>query len=391
TIEATVIEFIGNFWQLLTDIAIYILLGVLIAGVIKQFLPDSFIKKHLGQTGFMSNIKAAIIGIPLPLCSCSVIPFVSALRKSGASKSSIQTFLISTPITGADSILATYGVMGWAFTIYRTITSVVISLLAGILSRVFIKEEQQSVSTEIAESDSCCSSNKVKEITKETSCCSSNQTNELNSCCSSTLSISKDESRQEKQSLKETFINILAYAFDNIYKDIAKSMIIGLLLGSLIMTFMPENLTEYLSGNLLLNYLLIILIAMPLYVCATSSVPMGIALLIGGFSPGAVFIFLTAGPATNAITMSVVHKSLGKNSLIVYLSSILIGSLAFALILDVFFTEIINDIMATIEHKEVKGWLQQSTGVIMLYLSYKYIMANNYTVLWGRKSACCAD
>ena len=179
-----IIDLFQNFWDLLADIAVYILIGVILAGILKQFLPDSLIKRHLSGQTFMANIKAAIIGIPLPLCSCSVIPFVSALKKSGASKSAIQTFLISTPITGADSIMATYGVMGWAFTAYRTVSSVIISLMAGFLSLIFIKERDShgaDCSTSEEKSDSCCSSNQNK--TASTSCCDSGENiKETTSC-----------------------------------------------------------------------------------------------------------------------------------------------------------------------------------------------------------------
>jgi uncharacterized membrane protein YraQ (UPF0718 family) len=354
-----IFELLTNFWILLTSIAIYILIGVFLAGVFKCFLPDALIKKHLGGKRFVANIKAAIIGIPLPLCSCSIIPFVSALKKSGASNSAIQTFLISTPITGADSILATYGVMGWVFAIYRTISSVFISLLAGLLSLVFIKEDSINQTLDIQTSSRpCCSSSTV---------------------CSA--EVSDNITHNNGKTTSALIRRIITYAFDDIFKDIAQSLIIGIVLGALIMTLMPENLSQYLSNNLVLNYLLILLIAMPLYVCATASVPLGVALLSSGFSPGAVFIFLTAGPATNAITMSVVNQVLGKNSLFVYLFSILAGSLFFALIFDWYLAALLNDInsLAAEEH-EIIGLFDHIAGILMLILSFKYIWMKNRAV-----------
>jgi uncharacterized membrane protein YraQ (UPF0718 family) len=404
--ELILLEFLTNFWELLASIAIYILLGVLLAGVFKYFLPETFIKNHLGSKGFMANIKAAIIGIPLPLCSCSVIPFISSLKKSGASKSAIQTFLISTPITGADSILATYGVMGWLFTAYRTVSSVFIALFAGFLSILFVKEDRvkedsikNKPSSGIKNSDkletsSCCSTTQKLE-TKISSCSvqlMTIKTEEINSCCSfvppQNASNCSDcqptlPDKDQQQSWLHIAKGIVIYAFDDIYKDIAKSLLIGIALGALIMTFMPANLTEFLSNSLLLNYVLVLLIAMPLYVCATSSVPMGLALLAGGFTPGAVFIFLTAGPATNAVTMSVISKTLGKSSLIVYLFSILAGSLFFAFILDVFFSGILTDIMSMAQERETLGFTQQVSAVILLYLSFKYIFTKNTKILSG--------
>lgn len=359
--EAIIFDLFNNFWELLTSIAIYILIGVILAGVFKLYLPETFIKRHLGGRSFMSNIKAAIIGIPLPLCSCSVIPFVSALKKSGASKSAIQTFLISTPITGADSILATYGVFGWVFTAYRTASSVIISLLAGFLSMIFVKEDP------VEEEKSIQQNNPFKTF-------KATQNPVFSVSMSPLISPAPVNPKTDKKAgLEDSLKAIYSFAFDDIYKDIAKSLMIGIFLGALVMTFMPENLSELLSSSLLLNYFLVLLIAMPLYVCATSSVPLGIALLSGGFSPGAVFIFLTAGPATNAITMSVVIKALGKKSLVVYLSSILLGSLFFAFIFDWYFTDVLKDIMLLSHEHETISLIDQIAGFIMIYLSFKYI------------------
>lgn len=344
--QTLVISLVQNFWSLLNAIAPYILLGVLIAGLFKLLLPNSFIKKHLAQKSFMANIKAAVLGIPLPLCSCSVIPFVSALRQAGASKSAIQTFLIATPITGADSILATYGVFGWLFTGYRVLSSLVIALIAGFLSLLFIKEspivEDESIATE-----SCCSHSEGA----EKSVCSIEHTPPTNK-------------------IRKVF----HYAFDEIYSDIAKSLMLGILLGALIMTVMPDNLAQYLSANLWLNYLIILLVSMPLYVCATASIPLGLSLLAAGFSPGAAFIFLTAGPATNAITMSVVLKVLGRSSLIVYLLAVLLGSALFGYLFDTFFTETSFVTRVLEAHHEEPNGIMQLSAIVLLALSLWYIV-----------------
>lgn len=351
-----ILEFLSNFWILLNSIAFFILLGVLIAGIFKLLLPDAFIKKHLGEHNFMANIKAAILGIPLPLCSCSVIPFVSALKKSGASHSAVQTFLISTPITGADSILATYGVFGWLFTAYRVLTSVIISLLAGLLTLLLVKEES------IVEDNNQPAAMNFKPaghiIGKP-----------LN------ISVVRAEDR------KNLFQKILSYAFDDIYKDIARSLMVGLILGALIVTFIPENLAEYISANPLLNYVLILAVSIPLYVCATASIPLGLSLLSAGFSPGAAFIFLTAGPATNTITMSVVMKTLGKTSLIIYLSSVILGSLFFGFIFDMFFAESLGQMLIIDEHEDEAGFIAQASSVILLYLSLKYIFNKDAKII----------
>lgn len=352
------LEFLTNFWVLLSSIAFFILIGVLIAGMFKLLIPDSFIKKHLGQHNFLANIKAAILGIPLPLCSCSVIPFVSALRKSGASKSATQTFLIATPITGADSILATYGVFGWFFTLYRLISSIIIALIAGLLTLFFIKELKETPSQEVNQ-----------EVKKNTI----------------------DLIKVEKAQLADKFKQIIAYAFDDIFKDIAKALMIGILIGAVIVTFMPEDLADYISGNVWLNYLLVLAISMPLYVCATASIPLGLSLLTAGFSPGAAFIFLTAGPATNTVTMSVVLKTLGKGSLMIYLSSVIIGSLLFGYLLDVFFAESLQNIDLLNTKEENISFIGQVSSVIVLYLSIRYAFSKNFNLASNDGCNSCSD
>lgn len=349
------LEFLTNFWTLLNSIALFILIGVIVAGVFKLLIPDDFIKKHLGGSNFVSNLKAAILGIPLPLCSCSVIPFVSSLRKSGASKSATQTFLIATPITGADSIFATYGVFGWVFTIYRLVSSVVIALLAGLLTLLFIKEDSISVQT-----------SEIKEIKK------------LESVSAEILDKQASKTKQ-----------VFSYAFDDIFKDIARSLIIGIVIGAVIVTFMPENLVEYISANTWLNYLLVLAISMPLYVCATASIPLSLSLLSAGFSPGAAFIFLTAGPATNTVTMSVVLKTLGKSSLVIYLGSVLVGSLLFGFLLDMFFAESLSSINLFNLAEEDPGFLSQVSSVIVLYLSFRYMFYKNSKLISGAGCDSC--
>lgn len=342
-------EFLSNFWHFLSLISFYILAGMLIAGIIKQLIPDSFIQKHIGNNSSGSIVKAAILGIPLPLCSCSVIPFVSSLKKSGASKSALQTFLISTPITGIDSILATYGAFGWFFTIYRVITSIFISLIAGFLSLIFIKE------------------------------------NTLPSAAKSPWSVQKPESKPLHVSKNTPFFSrVYDYALNQLFSDIAKPLLIGLILGSLLSTLIPTDMTAILSKNLFVSYLLVLIISMPLYVCAITSIPIGITLILTGFSPGAAFVFLTAGPATNLVTISVVQKILGKKSVIIYLCSVIIGTILFAYIMDTSLSSYLGSVQKTVSSQESASLLEAASSVVMLYLFYKTIFQKK------DKKSCCS-
>lgn len=155
------ISIANNFLSLLDAMAIYILVGLFVAGILKQLIPQDFISKHLGKGSISSVIKSTIFGIPLPVCSCSVIPLAQGLRKEGASKGSVQSFLISSPITGVDSILATYSFFGLFFTIFRVISSITIAIIVGIIQNLVEKEDKTIVDTNNNSSscdDGCCSS-----------------------------------------------------------------------------------------------------------------------------------------------------------------------------------------------------------------------------------------
>lgn len=333
-------QFLSNFWHFSSLISFYIIFGLLIAGIIKQLIPDSYIQKHIGKNSIGSVLKAALLGTPLPLCSCSVIPFATSLKKSGASKSALQTFLISTPITGVDSISATYGAFGWFFTLYRVVTSVFISILAGFLSMIFIKEDTQKQSLWTTQ----------EPIIKEP-----------------IISLHVKN--------KSSFISrVFDYAFNQLFSGIAKSLLIGILLGSILSTLIPTDMTSFLSDNLLLSYTFVLLIAMPLYVCAITSIPIGITLILTGFSPGAAFVFLTAGPATNLVTISVIKKILGTKSTVIYLSSVILGTTFFAYIMDTAFLSFLGGIQESVHVNENATLIEAISAVIMFYLFYKYII-----------------
>ena len=336
-------QFLSNFLQLSNAMAIYILVGLFFAGVLKQIIPDDFVSKHLGERSNLAVIKATLFGIPLPLCSCSVIPLANSLKKEGASKGAVQSFLISTPITGIDSIMATFGFFGWIFTIYRVISSMIIAICAGIFSNIFDKEDEV-LKQEIPknETKSCC--------------CSGNQS----VCVSGSENISGN--KRKKFSLKDVF----DYAFNTLFGDMAKPLFFGLIAGALFMTFMPKEYANLIFENQYLTYLLIMLLALPLYICATSSLPIAAALMAEGMSPGAGFIFLTAGPATNSVTMGVVYKTLGKKSLIIYMSVISVLSFLFAILLDVFMDKM--NITNIVKHHEDLSGIYTLASIIMLLM-----------------------
>jgi uncharacterized membrane protein YraQ (UPF0718 family) len=337
-------HFFEALWQLSIAMAPYILFGLLFAGVLHELVPDSIVTKHLGKDNISSVVKSTVFGIPLPVCSCGVIPLATSIKKSGASKGATLSFLISTPITGVDSIMATYGIFGWIFTIYRAITSMIIAMIAGILTNIFDKEEDAKKPSFSAVAPQATTFSMNTPV-KEESCCSANS--------------------YDNDTKKFSFIAALKYAFVTLLGDIAKPLFWGLLLGALITVAIPENLSEVLKDSSWLSYIIVILIAVPMYVCATASLPIAAGLMLSGVSAGAAFVFLSAGPATNTVTIGVVKKMLGTKSLAIYLGSIIIGSIIFGLGLDYIFNISHIDPASLIHMHEESGIISTLSAVLL--------------------------
>lgn len=323
-------QFFTALYELSNAMAPYILFGLAFAGILHEIVPETLVTKHLGKESIGSVIKSTVFGIPLPVCSCGVIPLATSIKKSGASKGATLSFLISTPITGIDSILATYGMFGWVFTIYRVITSMFIAMAAGILTNIYDKEI-------------------IKELQEE----------HANSCCTNTCS-STSEVKQ-----KFSFSKAMNYAFVTLLGDIAKPLFWGLLIGALITIAIPQNLSDILVEYSWVSYLIAIAIAVPMYVCATASLPIAAALMLSGVSAGAAFVFLSAGPATNTVTIGVVKKMLGTTSLYIYLGTIVVGSVLFGLGLDFIFDINSIDAASLIHMQEEAGLLEILSSIVL--------------------------
>lgn len=336
-----IIEFFTALYDLSNAMALFIIFGLAFAGVMHELVPETLVTKHLGKENIASVIKSTIFGIPLPVCSCGVIPLASSIKKSGASKGATLSFLISTPITGIDSILATYGMFGWIFTLYRVITSMAIAMVAGILTNIYDKE---IVPDEVEE--------------KSTSCCSG-------SSCSSTPEVKH----------KFSFKRAMEYAFVTLLGDIAKALFWGLIIGAIITIAIPQNLSDILREYSWLSYIIAIAIAVPMYVCATASLPIAAGLMLSGVSAGAAFVFLSAGPATNTVTIGVVKKMLGTKSLYIYLGTIILGSVLFGLGLDFVFDINSIDAKSLIHMEEEAGFLEIASSLVlwslMVYFLFK--------------------
>ncbi len=345
-------EYITLFFTALVELsnamAPYILFGLLFAGILHELVPDTLVTKHLGKESIGSVVKATLFGVPLPVCSCGVIPLATSIKKSGASKGATLSFLISTPITGVDSILATYGMFGWAFTIYRVLTSMVIAMAAGVLTNYLDREDEKPKPLFSTAAASGFSMKPLQsQAGEEGSCCSSG------SCC--------DNGGKRGFSLTAA----LRYAFVTLLGDIAKPLFWGLLIGALITVAIPQNLSDILVGYSWLSYLIVIAIAVPMYVCATASLPIAAALMLSGVSAGAAFVFLSAGPATNTVTIGVVKKMLGSRSLYIYLGTIVVGSILFGLGLDYIFDISDIDPRSLVHMHEEAGLIAAASSIIL--------------------------
>ncbi len=347
-----------GFWGLSVDMGIYILFGLLAAGVLHQFIREEWIQRHLGKNTQGSVYKAALYGAPLPLCSCSVIPFAATLKRNGASKGATLSFLISTPITGIDSILATFGMFGGIFTLYRVISSVIIAIAAGLLMNVF-------------------------ELQKPKKAFSFSATVPVSS---SKVSFENTDKKQNKFSLYDVF----QYGFGTLLGSFSKPLFWGLLIGAFITAAMPTNLQQFFGDNRFFGYIIAVAIAAPMYVCATASLPIAASLILAGVSPGTAFIFLSAGPATNTVTMGVVKSMLGMRALTIYLGVIIGGSILFGALIDMGFDTL--NIGLNVDINEYHGLVQESAAVMMLGL-----MGWHFISGWFKKTdkscsggSCCS-
>lgn len=283
-----------EIFDLINSMAPYLLLGFLLAGLMHAFVPANLYRRYLGGDSFRSVLNAALLGIPLPLCSCGVIPTAMSLRKEGASKGATVSFLISTPQTGVDSMIATYSLMGLPFALLRPLVALMTALMGGSLVNWLDDKGNETAG--------CTSSSPVKEIGQLT--------------------------------FTQKIKSALHYAFVEMMQDIGKWLMVGLLIAGLITVFVPDSFFAIFADKPLLSMLLVLAFAVPMYLCATGSIPIAVALMMKGLSPGTALVLLMAGPAVNAASMLVISKVMGRKTLMLYLLSIVSGAIGFGLGID---------------------------------------------------------
>lgn len=284
-------EYIYPLINLLNEMTPYLLFGFLIAGILHEFVPRKIYADKLSGRNFRSIFWAAMFGIPLPLCSCGVIPTAASIRREGASKGATVSFLIATPQTGVDSILATASLLGIPFAIMRPLVALVTAFAGGLAVNRWCPDDKDGINTHGRETEG-------------------------------------------KKSFWQKCIGTLRYGFIDMIQDIGKWIVIGLVVAAIITIAVPDDFFSRFNDYPILNMLIILAISIPMYLCATGSIPIAAALMLKGLSPGAALVLLMAGPATNMAAILVINKVLGKKPLVIYLATIIIGATGFGLAID---------------------------------------------------------
>jgi uncharacterized membrane protein YraQ (UPF0718 family)/copper chaperone CopZ len=320
-------------WNILLEMSPYLLIGFLLAGLLSVIIKQEVIERWLGKRTLDSVIKASLLGVPLPLCSCGVIPVTSSLYQRGASKGATTSFLTSTPQTGIDSILATAGLMGPVFSFFRVVVALVSGIIAGVLVDFFEKENVRP------------------------------------------MDVASTKTEIENGSNVGKLKGMVIYGLYTLPQDIAKNLVIGILLAGLLSTVLPTDLGAAYLTNPWITYIGVTLVAIPLYVCSTGSIPIAFALMAAGVSPGATLVFLIAGPATNVATITTLVKILGRRTIAIYLTSIVLISWLSGFILDAYGSSLIGTVKAHHVELGTPSTIKILSGIgliVMLVWTYLY-------------------
>ncbi|MFH1874238.1 MAG: SO_0444 family Cu/Zn efflux transporter [Pseudomonadota bacterium] len=328
-------------WNVLLDASFFILLGFVIAALIRAFISSETIVRYMGGNDLKSVLRAALFGVPLPLCSCGVVPTAMALRKQGASKPATLSFLISTPESSIDSIALTYALIDPIMTVFRPIAAFITGFVSGAIEIVWGKKDET----------------KNKEV-----------------ACPHCVDHGQGP---HSHSLGERIGHGLHFAFVELLTDISRWFLIGMVIAGIITFLVPTSIIENYLGAGFISLLIMLVVGLPLYVCAVASTPIAAALLLKGMDPGAALVFLLVGPATNAASFSVIVKMLGIRTAIIYVVSIAVCALVLGLLLNEIYAGFGINIQTHLghAHQVIPDWLKWITAVpltlVMLVAAFK--------------------
>jgi uncharacterized protein len=331
----TFMDVLRAIWEVTAEMSAFLLLGFLVAGLLSVFIDPQWLEKHLGGRGLGPVLRASLFGVPLPLCSCGVIPVAASLRSHGASKAATTAFLLSTPQTGVDSIMITYTMLGPAFAIFRPVMALLTGILGGSMVQALDAQNVQSTP-------------------------------------SFPMAASSDEHTPEKV---KGFLPRLKAALDygsvTLPGDIGKALLIGVIIAGILSALIPDNFLAQYLGRGPLSIALMMVVGIPLYVCATASVPLAVGFIMIGASPGAALAFLIAGPATNAATITTIGRVLGRKTTVIYLLTVAISAFGGGLLLDwlVSWAQTAMPVLTMQIHQHGQlGWFDHLSGVVLVLI-----------------------
>lgn len=347
-------------WEVTLEAAPWLLIGLVAAGLIKTLVPADWMSRWLGKRGLGSIIRAAVIGTPLPLCSCGVLPAAMGLRRAGASRGATVSFLVATPENGADSIAMTYALLGPFMTVVRPVAALFSAIIAGLLAEVFpgvvhpgLEADGAAGASKPQAATSCCGSNSDPEPEPKKSCCGSIE---------STASASPGWVNRAGAGLR--------YATTRIIDDISIWLAVGLAAAAAITAFVPQSFLET-WGTGTTGLFVMLIVGLPMYICAVASTPVAASLLIGGVSPGAVLVFLLAGPATNIGSIIIVKRELGLWPAVGYLLGVCGGALAFGFAVNAIADSWDIGLIEQAEHAHemIPQWISIACAAVLVFIA----------------------
>ena len=351
-----VMTFLGQVlqssWALFLEAAPYLFLGILVAGLMYLFLAPETIAKHLNRGRISSVFKAALLGIPLPLCSCGVLPAAASLRKQGANKGATAAFLISTPESGVDSIAITYALLDPLMTLIRPLAAFVTAFAAGIMENLFDWGDGEKGLPPVVDPgcrvDGCCDGQNCP-----------------------------PEEHTKHHTLFEKLWKGISYGFFDLYRELSGWIFAGFLVAGVITLWLPQDLTSRYLGGGFLTMLFMLAAGIPTYICATASTPVAAALILKGVSPGAALVFLLAGPATNIASLTVLTRVLGRRGVVIYLGSIAIFAVLFGLATDWLYALLgisLQTKLATSTSELLPHWLHLGLALFLAILMFAFFV-----------------
>ena len=340
----TIVKIMMACWEILLESSLFILFGFFVAGLLKAFIPDDFIRRHLGRGKRSGVLKASLFGVPIPLCSCGVIPAAAGLRAQGAGKGAIASFMISTPETGVDSIAVTWALLDPVMTVIRPVAAFMTALITGMGVNLLDRDKSPG----------------PLEMPFP-----------MAATCSDGCGCTGGEHRSP--GLWKKLRQGVGFAFGDLLGDIGPWLLVGIGLAGVITVYVSPRFIEAHLGGGIYAMLIMLALSTPLYVCATASTPIAAALALKGLSPGAALVFLLAGPATNVATLTVVARLLGKRVAAVYLSAIVACSLGLGLVVNAIYGVLGIDITSWVQSQGYghHGMVAVVSAVVLLVFIIK--------------------